>query len=125
MSRTLTLLVLALTLTGCATGGGSAPSTSDGSYPVTVRVENNRWFDMRVFVEGGTGVQQPLGIVAGQSRAAFVLPRHLVDSGAELRLVADPSGSTQRSISDPLDLAGTRNVEWILRRGGGDKLHKM
>lgn len=114
---------MALAITGCVTAGQeSYTADEEDRFNVSVRVENDQWFEMRIFVEGGIGAQKFLGNVQPRSASAFMLPAHLVNSGAELRLLADPIGSTQQMLSDPLDIGDGHNIQWKLRKSGGDRL---
>lgn len=126
MSNTITLLAAAaLAFGGCASAGaGERGAAEDRSYPATIRVENDRWFNMNVFIEGGVGGRYFLGTVRSQGTNVFQVPVHLLKR-PDLRLVADPSGSTQQMISEPIRLDEGRNLKWSLRKTGGNKLYIM
>lgn len=102
--RTLLLLLL-LGLSACATGarrGGGAQIVDE--QPTTVRVENQNWLDMNIFVlrgpGGGTRVR--LGTVPGASTRVFTIPRSLVFGATTLRFLADPVGSQRTPISNEI-----------------------
>lgn len=126
MRNTVTLVAAAaLAFGGCASAGtGEGSAGDDRSYPATIRVENDRWFNMNVFIEGGVGDRYFLGTVRSNGMNVFQVPVHLLDT-PELRLLADPMGSTQQMISEPIRLEEGRNLKWSLRKTGGNKLYIM
>lgn len=126
MSRILTAMAVAVVAAGCATTGeGSYGTPESDGFDVVINVENDHWYDMRIFVEGGIGAQKILGDVPARSARTFTLPRQLVGSSSELRLIADPRGSARQLMSKPLDLARGHNLNWQLRSTGTTRLRVM
>ena len=100
---------LCLTLIGCASASGSsdnpfasprARATRDG--PVEVRVENNAYLDMHVYVVYGAGQQRSLGMVTGLTRRTLVVPNQVIQNLSGIQLYADPIGSSRGFMSRPL-----------------------
>lgn len=123
MSRLLGAMAVAVVAGGCATGGEQvhwAPE-SDG-FDVVINVDNDQFYEVRIFVEGGIGAQKILGNVPPHSSRTFTLPRQLVGSSDELRLIADPLGSARQMISQPLDMTRGHNLQWQLRSSGTARL---
>ncbi len=86
------------------------------SESVTVRVTNNNWLDMRIYVvETATGPRRwPLGNVTGKSTASFEIPDHLDADLGGLVLVAESIGSRERLLTDRLQTWPGALVDWSL-----------
>ena len=82
--------------------------------PVTVRVRNNNWLDMRVYVETETRGRWPLGHVTGLSTARFEIPDHMRADLSDLTLVAAPIGSRQWRSTDRLHTWPGALVDWTI-----------
>ena len=82
--------------------------------PVTVRVTNNNWLDMRIYVvETATQrVRWRLGTVTALSTARFEIPDHLGAELGDLVLVAVAFGSRQRQFTDRLQTWPGAVVDW-------------
>lgn len=113
-----------LTLGACATGGASsrfAPmaSSADGASAeaastaarerpaaaparaTTVRVENFNWNDVTVYVVQN-GVRTRLGTITSMSTGSFRLPAQVLASTGNVRLLADPIGSSRGYMTEPI-----------------------
>ncbi len=89
-----------------------APDRTD--QPVTVRVTNNSWLNMRIYVVE-TAIRRNrwrLGNVTGLSTASFEIPDHLGAELGHLVLVAEPIGSRQRQFTDRLLTSPGSLVDW-------------
>lgn len=126
MTRTLAALAVTLAIGGCASGNqwGNQQATSE-TGDVMVRVANDQLFQMTVYVEGGVGARKFVGTVGPRSTSILRLPRHIVERGVDIRLIADPVGSTQEMVSESLNPGNGNWIEWKLRRGGSNRLHVM
>ncbi len=84
--------------------------------PVTVRVMNNNWLDMRIYVVETTILQRrwPLGHVTGLSTARFEIPEHLGAELGNLVLVAEAIGSRERRFTHRLQTWPGARVDWNL-----------
>ena len=84
--------------------------------PVTVRVTNNNWLDMRIYVAETTILQRrwPLGDVTGLSTARFEIPEHLGAELGNLILVAEAIGSRERRFTHRLQTWPGARVAWTL-----------
>jgi len=68
---------------------------------VQVEVVNDNFLDMGVFVmEGSSNFR--LGDVTGKSKATFTLDLDMISPARGLRLLADPVGSRDAYLSDPV-----------------------
>lgn len=106
------VLLLVLAAGACmATGGGHASEYAE--RPVTVSVENQNWHTVHVYVLAG-GQSQSLGQVSSQSTGEFQVPATIMGSRQEIRLVADPVGTTRGFISDRILVRPGNLVEWTV-----------
>jgi len=112
-------LALLLPLAGCmSSGGGSDGETSPrrDSYrdnPVRVRVENQNWRAIHVYAVAG-GQIKSMGQLSSQQTDTFELPVSILGSRQEIRLLADPIGSDEGTLSDPILIHPGDLVEWTL-----------
>jgi hypothetical protein len=85
--------------------------------PVTVRVTNDNWSDMRIYVvETATQhLRWRLGNVTSLSTASFEIPDHLGAELGHLVLVAVPIGSSQQQSTDRLLTGPGSLVDWRIR----------
>lgn len=125
MRTAVAVLLVTLAGAGCGPHRGPGPATPQKAGSVLMlHVENDQWSDMDIYVAGGIGAPQVVGIVPGKSDRYFELPHALFDGADELRLIAEPFGSTQRIVSEPLQV-GDQSVEWLLDQSGRSRLNRM
>lgn len=117
------LIVLAGTACGPHSERGPRSDSPLGGV-LMLHVENHQWPDMDVYVAGGVGAPQVVGIVRGKSEQRFELSRALFRGTHEVRLIAKPFGTTQELVSDPLDIRD-RTARWRLNRSGSTRLLTM
>jgi hypothetical protein len=87
--RTLLLSALLVLLAGC---GASRGGTESETTPL--RINNQSWLDMRIYVVAtGSGQRIRLGMVTANSVQTLRIPAHVVGFGREVSFVADPVGS--------------------------------
>ena len=88
---------------------------------VTVRVTNNSWSDMRIYVAESALIRRRwrLGYVTALSKARFEIPAHLGAELGDLVLVAETLGSRQQQYTDRLLTRPGALVNWHIapRRG--------
>jgi hypothetical protein len=70
------------------------------SAPTTLRVENQAFLDMTIYVLR-SGQRYRLGIAGGNSTARFVIPASMV-GGVSLSFLADPIGSSRTPVSQEI-----------------------
>lgn len=105
---------VALMAGGCASStGGDMQNLMEESDRTAIRVTNNNWADMTIYVER-SGLKRRLGTVTSQSTQTFDVPRHLVESTGPVHLVADPIGSSRLFASPPLLISAGQTAEWKL-----------
>lgn len=124
---------VSLTLTACATGGGTAlhqrlangpmangtrlvestnqAGTRSLSDPATVKVANYNWMDVNVYaVQGGTRVR--LGTVTTMGTSTFHIPARFLAQSGSVRLMVDPIGSTEGYMTDGILVHGGQQISF-------------
>ena len=100
---------LVAAITACARRTEINPQGETG--PTQVRVVNQGYADMDIFVlSSGTG-RIRLGTVTGNSTATFTLPSYLVGHATQVRFLADPIGSSRAPVSDQITVEPGDTVE--------------
>jgi hypothetical protein len=110
------LLLLAASLVGgCASmgGKGGGDDTSMRDAPVTLSVRNYNWNTVHIYVMGA-GQNVSLGQLSSMDTATYVIPRSILASDRSVRLIADPIGSRQAYISDPVFVTAGDRIEWTI-----------
>lgn len=105
------LAVVLLLLSSCASGGSGARAPRRDT--ATVRVTNNHWSDMTIYlVEGAT--RHRLGLVTSQKTTSFRVPRGVELGSGDLRLLADPVGRRESYTTDPIHLLSGQRVDFTV-----------
>lgn len=101
MTRHLTgLSVAVMLLTACGTSKGPATGATPEGAVATLRVDNQRFADMTIYVIE-SGVRQRLGLAPGNRVTSFTIPRRM--SGAVLlRFSADPIGGRALPVTEDI-----------------------
>ena len=96
--------------------GPNEPAPDQVGESVTVRVTNNNWLDMRIYVVETTTLRRrwPLGNVTGLRTARFALPDHLGAELGTLVLVAEAIGSRERRFTHRLQTWPGARVAWTI-----------
>jgi hypothetical protein len=98
---TLGILVLLIALGACA--GRRRDEGPAMRRETLLRVENQSWYDMNVYVLRGSQ-RIRLGTVSASSSEIFTLPPDVVGSGIPLRFLVDPVGSQRTPISEEISV---------------------
>jgi hypothetical protein len=101
-----TLIALALLSAACShrtQSASSEPTPDEQNVQTTVRVENQNFSDMDVFVlNSGTRVR--LGQVNGLSTAVFTIPPDVVRISPQVRFELHPIGARRNPISETITI---------------------
>jgi hypothetical protein len=89
---------LLIVLVASACGARSQSGSTDLGAATTVRVMNQSFYDMNVYVLR-SGQRIRLGTVNGNRTERFTLPRSIVTGSTPLQFMADPIGSSRTSQS--------------------------
>jgi predicted small lipoprotein YifL len=94
------LAALLVTLAAC----GGKPAMRDPSQEAHVRVENQAWVEMVVYVQREGRQRTRLGEVGAQETRVFRLPSSMVGGTVSVRFIADPVGGSQNPYSSELSV---------------------
>ena len=97
-----TTAFMALAVAACAGRNRAGPPANPDDY-TTVRVENDNFYAMRVYVRPGIGGQRiRLGTATGMQINTFKIPRTVVVGITQLAFEIDPIGGGGRSRSETI-----------------------
>jgi hypothetical protein len=102
MSRTrsvVTAALFGLALVGC--GGHNTDNGIIPNSPTTLKIDNESFNDMRIYVRQG-GQRIRIGTATGKQTSTFKLPKSIVPGFTTLRVEAVPIGANGRSISEEI-----------------------
>jgi hypothetical protein len=88
-SRSYRSILIAVLVLLAACGPSRHAASDDASRPTPVRVENQSWSDMRIYVVV-SGLRQRLGVVTGGTTQTLQIPASVVGLGREISFLADP-----------------------------------
>jgi hypothetical protein len=94
--------VLTAAAPGCASRRGKQDRAAAESERTVVRVENQGFSDMTIYVLRSGTQRIRLGLANGNRTTVFEIPRYLVSFPTSLRFVADPIGSSRTPVSDEI-----------------------
>jgi len=108
-------------LSGCAAATSAGPrfygATAESHRPIAIEVNNVGWADVVVYsVSGSARIR--LGVANSNQRTRFKLPR-AHEFAPDLRLQADPIGSSHTYDSEPLSPAPGQVVHWTIHESRG------
>ena len=101
----------------CIVGCGTRTETlgrSEASEAPVIRVVNQNRADMEVYLTRD-GTRTLLGLVTAGSTDTFPVPPDMIGATGDLRLIADPVGSTLDIPSERFQVDPGRVVEWTIR----------
>lgn len=89
--------------------GTAAPATT-----TTLRVVNQAFLDMDVYVVSQNGARQRLGTATGNSTSTMRIPSSLLFGPTTLRFIADPIGGTHAEVSTSILVSAGDQVEMTI-----------
>lgn len=111
--RSLALLITVLAVGACASRADPGPTVGGADEPATVRVDNQAFADMTIYVVAG-GQQIRLGTVTGKTAQTLRLNPAVVGLGRELSFRADPVGSNAVASSFSIYVAPGEQVNLVI-----------
>jgi hypothetical protein len=106
---------LLLMAVGCGTAPQPsttpAPQNESGGYPV--RIHNQNFSDMNIYVVNG-GQHWLLGTAGGLTETTLEIPRGVASVDGQVRLEAEPIGSSQTIFTPVLVVAPGQSVYWTI-----------
>jgi hypothetical protein len=113
--------VAVVTLAGaCAPATNSLASDDIGDLAprgraaTTLEVENNNWATMNVYALRGSS-RVRLGTVTSMSRAVFRIPASLLNAAGDVRLMADPIGSSNTHVTPSIQVNPGERIEFTIQ----------
>lgn len=85
--------------TPAQTGAGADASANPSKAVTTIRVVNQAFLDMDVYVLPQSGARLRLGTANGNSTTTLAIPSNLVFGATQLRFIADPIGGQHAEVS--------------------------
>jgi len=112
--------MVALLATVAACSHTARPGRDDnGPQPETrVRVENQAFLDMNVYVISDGGGRQRLGTVTGNTSQEFVIPAYIIGPANSVRFLVEPIGSNRAPISNSLSVQPGQTVTLTIPPNG-------
>jgi hypothetical protein len=110
IAKLATLVAMIATVAACS--NNAKPGRDDnGPQPTTrLRVENQAYLDMTVYVINDGGARQRLGTVTGNTTQEFVIPSYLIGPANSIRTVVEPIGSSRAGVSGSLSVQPGQSV---------------
>ncbi len=99
----------ALFLTAC---GGARRQSAD-QPATTLRVENQSFLDMTIYLIAGAQ-RVRLGLATGNSTTTLRIPQQYVFGASSLRFLADPIGSNRTPISESITVTAGDEVGLVI-----------
>lgn len=115
------LTVVVAVVAGIAACSHSTKHVRDNGelQPVTrVRVENQAFLDMNVYVISDGGGRTRLGTVTGNTNQVFVIPDYIVGPANSVRFLVEPIGSNRSPISNSLSVQPGQTVTLTIPPNG-------
>jgi hypothetical protein len=114
--RTIAITALTLVSAGaCAPMAPAAgPTPSDRAQETTVTVANHNWSDMTIYLEAG-GMRHRLGTVTTGRTETFLMPRSAWLPSGDVRLVADPIGSSEAYVTERILVNRGQEIEFTVQ----------
>ena len=113
MKRIATVLTIVLAIAGTACSRNSRLQ-SPPSAPTVLKVENQGFPDMNIFVVPAGGSRVRLGTVTGNSSAYFTLPDFVVRGSRELRFQALPIATPRGELSQSIFVTPGDTVQLVI-----------
>jgi hypothetical protein len=110
-------LVAAMALGACApatSNMGGVDELAQTDMRASVKVENNSWQDVDVFLLRGS-TRMRLGMVTSMGTQRFAIPGNYLSGSSDLRLYADPIGSFNGWTTQPLMISPGQQVAVTLQ----------
>lgn len=102
-------LCLAVGTAGCASRGGRSNGWTESRSGQVVTVRNDNWLDVAIYLVKGVS-RFRLGTVRGASSETFRIQDE-PNAATPVRLLADPIGSQQRYLTEPIVVSPGQRIE--------------
>jgi hypothetical protein len=100
--------LLAVTMAGC--GGNQADTGIIPNQPTTLRVDNQSFNDMRIYViQGGQRIR--VGTATGKNVSTFKLSKSVITGTTTVKVEAVPIGANGHSVSEEISVQPGEELE--------------
>jgi hypothetical protein len=117
LARLATVVAMLVAVAACS-HGAKHPGDDDLEQTTRVRVENQAFLDMNVYVIGDGGGRTRLGTVTGNTNQEFVIPAYIVGPANSVRFLIEPIGSNRSPISNSLSIRPGQTVTLTIPPNG-------
>ena len=83
-----------------------------------VRVENQAFLDMNIYILSDGGGRRRLGTVTGNTSQTFVIPKDIIGPANSVRFLAEPIGSNRAPVSNSLSVLPGQTVTLTIPPNG-------
>ena len=97
-TRFIAFAMLALAVSACSRS--RIPANQDTSAPTTLRVENQGFLDMVIYIVPSGGARFRLGTAGGNSTTRLRIPSSYIFGATNLQFLADPVGGRRTPVSN-------------------------
>ena len=117
-ARIATVVAMLATVAACSHATRNAGNEEGGQLATRVRVENQAFLDMNVYVISDGGSRQRLGTVTGNTSQEFVIPDYIIGPANTVRFVVEPIGSSRAPVSNSLNVQPGQTVTLTIPPNG-------
>lgn len=105
-------------IAACSQGAKHARDNGELQPVTRVRVENQAFLDMNVYVLSDGGGRTRLGTVTGNTNQEFVIPAYIIGPANSVRFLVEPIGSSRAPISNSLSVQPGQTVTLTIPPNG-------
>lgn len=113
-----TIVAMLATVAACSHTARPGRDDNGPQLDTRVRVENQAFLDMNVYVISDAGGRQRLGTVTGNTSQEFVIPAYIVGPANSVRFLVEPIGSNRAPISNSLSVQPGQTVTLTIPPNG-------
>jgi hypothetical protein len=117
LARLATVVAMLVSVAACS-HSLKQPGNDDLEQTTRVRVENQAFLDMNVYVLTDGGARTRLGTVTGNTNQVFVIPSYVVGPANSVRFLVEPIGSSRSPISNSLSIRPGQTVTLTIPPNG-------
>jgi hypothetical protein len=112
------MVAIVATVAACSHNANPGRDDNGPQLESRVRVENQAFLDMTVYIISNGGGRQRLGTVTGNTTQEFVIPSYIVGPANSVRFLCEPIGSNRAPISNSLSVQPGQTVTLTIPPNG-------
>jgi hypothetical protein len=101
-ARIAAVVAMIAAVAGCSRAASHGSNSGDVTPVTRVRVENQAFLDMNVYVVNTSGGRTRLGTVTGNTNSTFVIPDYVLGPANSVSFIVEPIGANRAPISNSL-----------------------